>query len=668
MTSQNPLRQLPSEKQIQEYKKRRKWQEDASKGLFDIEPYLKGFSSNLPEFEDVFVTDLNIEPRLHLPALPSMYATEYHEERVMYLLGAPRSMTRERLKEIISNLGVVVKLPMVIDLKSRETFRWVVMKDAEEATRVFKLLPLLPVAELVGSCIVALTPCVPGRGLILEYHVNNKTFPPQSKTESMLVHAQKYDLDGSYQAFLSDKNSDPGRLDSNIRKSSEWNAQAPTCSMPPPLVLTDRQPNPLRAASDHIASQLNDDDGNDLHKALNSDSQHQGYLPHQYLTPAAWNNPFTSLERYKQVEPTRSNPLLEREQVHNRSLVDLLRRAGLRNEDRLAGEINISPPALKAIRRPTLSKVTALPRLTRINTQGSSCQAAVPSSSSQTDIETLVEQEKTNDKHLTTPTEGGAGTAAPRPAPPASSWASIAKAGDTKVIDIASFSTTNQVNRLRAINRVRSGTGPPITEPEHEQLRLVFILNVPQTLKFQDLENAIKEGPLRSMHFGMDETNESRYAGVVFHKAADAEEFVRILQLEKLRSRPGRFNWCPEVVRSEFAMDNILSKMNAPMYATRRLTLVKGGLFFQFHSNQLTAMIEKEIGEGHIMTLFYYNGGNATVVFTEVGYAIKAKEKLDRYASTAGVPGGAPLAWDGLQVTFSKDPCAAPLVLISAMH
>lgn len=659
-TTQNPLQKQDVNLE-NEYMRRQKWQENASHCFFDIEPYLRSFSSTLPEFAGVFITrKLDLDPNLHIPALPMKYAKEYNEERVMYLLGVPRSMTRQRLQELVSVLGTVVKLPTLIDLNSRETFRWIVMKDKEEATRVFKLLPVLPLPEDLAGRIVAITPCAPGRGLILKYHVDNKTFLPRPNDDQKLMHADKIDSKDIPDS-LSETSSDRSGPVSKHRSYSGLNAEA-LAFADPSIPPANMQPNPLRALP---AGNPASADAINPSIVLGPAIQFQHNTQSRFYPQQQASNPFQpkSLEQAEQTPIV--NPLSEKSQ--NDSLVEMLRRAGSRNRDRAAGhaEDGTASPILPSTRRPTLSKVTAVPRVFSAPTR-----TVTPFPTVSTTIIEAKSSNKTIDgRDSSSKTEAEESTVlAPLTTPPATSWASIADAGTTKVIDIASTVTNNPLNRLRGISRVPSGGKAIPTEPAHEQLRVVFILGVPPTMKFQELSDAIKEGPLRSMHFGADVETGERYAAAVFQYAADAAEFMRVLDEERKRSRPGRFKWVPTNVRShEFPLDETLWKMGPPTYATRRLTLVKGGLFFQWRENQLQTMIAKAVGDDlNLLKTFYYNGGNATVVFSNVEHAITAKAKLDEYSGTAGLPGGAPMAFAGLQVTFSKCPCVAPLVLVSS--
>jgi hypothetical protein len=95
--------------------------------------------------------------------------------------------------------------------------------------------------------------------------------------------------------------------------------------------------------------------------------------------------------------------------------------------------------------------------------------------------------------------------------------------------------------------------------------------------------------------------------------------------------------------------------------------MVKKGFFFVLTERRLTALCHKTAGEEKVQLVWLYNGGNATVVFSDVAAAIKMKAELDRLTAGAGLPGGQPAAWAGLQTTFSKDPCQVPLELKTAI-
>ncbi|KAM3086159.1 hypothetical protein ACMFMG_000295 [Clarireedia jacksonii] len=209
------------------------------------------------------------------------------------------------------------------------------------------------------------------------------------------------------------------------------------------------------------------------------------------------------------------------------------------------------------------------------------------------------------------------------------------------------------------------------TEPLSEQMRVILLLDLPSYITLTDISDAVREGPLVCIRFGADIDTGSRYSGIVFQHSRDAETFHAIMQGERATGVPGRFRFITSCVRGDpFPLNEEIMLMGPPTYASRRLTIVKKAFFFAFTEKNLRTLCEREVGRDHIQLVFVYNGGNATVVFSEVAAAVKMKAKLDSLREMAGKPGGSSSIYEGLQVTFSKDPCEVgePLNLQSAMY
>ena len=71
-----------------------------------------------------------------LPGIPMPYLQDVLDGRALYALGVPVDWQVAEFKEIFKHCGQVVKCPCVIDLKSEQVFRWVIMASSEEATAV----------------------------------------------------------------------------------------------------------------------------------------------------------------------------------------------------------------------------------------------------------------------------------------------------------------------------------------------------------------------------------------------------------------------------------------------------------------------------------------------------------------------------------------------------
>ncbi|KUJ24421.1 uncharacterized protein LY89DRAFT_634522 [Mollisia scopiformis] len=243
----------------------------------------------------------------------------------------------------------------------------------------------------------------------------------------------------------------------------------------------------------------------------------------------------------------------------------------------------------------------------------------------------------------------------------ASSWANIA--GTDPNITFIDLKPTRRREgpRLKSVGRI-----PQVVRTVNQNVaRLVFLFNLPSTITATDITNAIKEGPLVKMQFGFDADTKARYCGVIFQNPRDAADFEAVLDKEKKDSKPDRFRFIVEHARAEqYGLEDTLRAMGPPMWATRRLTIVKGGFFFMFGERQMRDICEKLVGEDCVQLIWLYNGGNATVVFTDVSAAIKVKKEFDRRAARAhSGEEGTSAVWEGVQTTFSKDPCVAPLEL-----
>ncbi|TVY41351.1 hypothetical protein LOCC1_G005647 [Lachnellula occidentalis] len=256
---------------------------------------------------------------------------------------------------------------------------------------------------------------------------------------------------------------------------------------------------------------------------------------------------------------------------------------------------------------------------------------------------------------------------------PASSWANIALTAnpDSEIINLHPPARAFTGPRVKPAGRFTSGPSVISDEPLVDQARVVFLLDMPRHLTLQEVSDAVVEGPLRSITFSTDESNGKPYVGIIFQYAQDSESFYQVLCKERADSRPGRFKFVVDAIRGDpFPMDANIKAMGSPTYATRRLTMVKSRFFFMVNERSLRQFCEKYAGVGPdmIQLIWIYNGGNATIVFADVGEAIKVKSKLDDYSMGIGVPDRqAEATWAGLQTTFSKDPCVAPLELKTAM-
>ncbi|PQE22571.1 peptide-methionines-oxide reductase protein [Rutstroemia sp. NJR-2017a BVV2] len=280
--------------------------------------------------------------------------------------------------------------------------------------------------------------------------------------------------------------------------------------------------------------------------------------------------------------------------------------------------------------------------------------------------------QSTSSSSLVSPTSPTADSS--KSQPQANTWATIVSnaSPNQKDVDLQAntqLSRNSSRRRLTTTGRIPSISIP--TEPLSEQMRVILLLDLPSTMTLTDISNAVREGPLVCIRFGADIDTGSRYSGIVFQHARDADTFHAIMQGERANGTPGRFPFIASCVRGDpFPLNDEIMLMRPPTYASRRLTIVKKAFFFAFTERNLRTLCEREVGKDHIQLVFVYNGGNATVVFSEVAAAVKMKARLDSLREMAGKPGGSSGIYEGLQVTFSKDPCEVgePLNLQSVMY
>lgn len=156
-------------------------------------------------------------------------------------------------------------------------------------------------------------------------------------------------------------------------------------------------------------------------------------------------------------------------------------------------------------------------------------------------------------------------------------------------------------------------------------MRVVFLMGLPSHMDLSKVSDGIHEGPLVSIRFGTNADDNTRYAGVIFQHARDAERFYQVLLKERADSRPDRYHFIVDVARGvhPLPINETTKLMQPPTNATRRLTIVKSGFFFVMREPQLRAFCEKIVGEENVQLVHLYNGGNATVIFANVENAVR---------------------------------------------
>jgi hypothetical protein len=262
------------------------------------------------------------------------------------------------------------------------------------------------------------------------------------------------------------------------------------------------------------------------------------------------------------------------------------------------------------------------------------------------------------------------------------SWARIASAGSSsKTYNLANQNKPNASNSTPMIPRLNpTGRIPSvenirasyIAEPQIAQARVVFILNIPPSITLQHISDAISNGPIHSINFGNDQITGGRFAGIIFLYASEAELCFKALERQRTSDHPNPRLW-PFTGYSEvtamrgdpYPADDMIRSMYPPTNARRRITIVKSGLFSQWGKNSLQALCNKIVGEDKVQLVFTYNSGNGTVVFADVESAEKVKEKLESMTTNSKKFGA---TFEGMIVSYSKDPNEAPLRLVSAMR
>ena len=277
--------------------------------------------------------------------------------------------------------------------------------------------------------------------------------------------------------------------------------------------------------------------------------------------------------------------------------------------------------------------------------------------------------------------------------PQAVSWANIVSArGGPRVVDLKTQDKpAGSSPRLQTVGRIPAVTRTQVAEPLAQQMRVVFLLDIPKHVTLTNISDAIKEGSLvskilikyftlqsdcafhakfwmlqHSIRFGVDENEKKRYAGIIFQHANEAEIFFKIITKERAESKPDRLSFIAEAVRGDaFPADDMIKLMHAPTFASRRLTIVKSRFFFMYKEAEFRRFCEKIVGPDQIQCIWLYNGGNATVVFADVKSAVMLKEELDKLSSAAADESN---SFFGLQVSYTKDPCLQEIYFVTDLH
>ncbi|QSZ36372.1 hypothetical protein DSL72_006248 [Monilinia vaccinii-corymbosi] len=521
----------------------------------NLVPYSFTTGDYSTECRETYITSANITPTSHVPGIPSPYSQEQLEQRALYILGIPAEWQTPAFRRIFQIYGTVEKCPIIIDLASKSTFRFVIMGTAEECLRAMNSVHGF---VLEGNTIFT-TAALPSSSLLDLQRLGSPTLPSQSEGE------------------------DQGQLTLAGLNISHNNNNAAAANRP------------------YLSG---------------SRTRDKTSTTHGHPSP-----PFMGL------------PIVEVQEA------ELESEAGAQVATR-----KHRPAPLNLTGTNNISSRRVSPLLP--------AQSPFPN---QVQFESIIETEEPEGSLDDTPTP-----TQPAFQTQASTWAAIVSSASPshRNVDLHQPDTPRSGRRLSSIGRIPSmpTIKPAIHEPLSHQARVVLILNIPKTMSLSDISNAVREGPVVCIRFGVDADTGKRFSGIVFQYAHDAQNFYDILRQERADNMPNRFRFIADCVRGDpFPINEDIIAMGAPTYASRRLTIVKKGFFFTFNGGNLQTLCEKVVSKENIQLVFIYNGGNATVVFAEVSAAIKMKARLDQLRESAGR--GAWSMYENLQVTFSKDPC-----------
>lgn len=524
----------------------------------NIVPYSFATGDYSAEGKDAYITFANITPTSHVPGIPSPYSKEQFEQRALYIVGIPAEWQTPAFRRIFQIYGTVEKCPVIIDLVSKSTFRFVIMSTTEECLKARDSV----------------------HGFVLE---GNTIFTTEALPSSSLL--------------------DLRHLGPSISKSQPEDGEE----------LNDDAEDQLTVADLNI----NDHDNN---IALNRPYIFGSGSLHKI--PTTHGHPST---------PSMKVPLVEIQEVDSESEADI---------QVTTRKHRPAPLNLTGANDITSRRVSPL----------LPAQSPFPT---QVQFESTIEtEEDTSLLSSPTPTQPVFQTQA-------NTWAAIVSSASPshRNVDLHP-ETPRSGRRLNSVGRIPSvpAIKHKIHEPLSQQARVVLILNIPNTMSLSDISNAVREGPVVCIRFGVDADTGKRFSGIVFQHAQDAQSFYDVLLQEKADNMPNRFRFIADCVRGDpFPINEDIIAMGPPTYASRRLTIVKKAFFFTFNSGNLQTLCEKVVSKENIQLIFIYNGGNATVVFAEVSAAIKMKARLDQLRDSAG--NGTWSMYENLQVTFSKDPC-----------
>lgn len=95
----------------------------------------------------MWISSIGLDLATLIPGMPTAYMQDVLEGRALYVLGIPPYWKTPMLKDIFKNCGRAIKCPTIIDFKSEQVFRWVVMASPEETDVVLRDMNGLKLGE-----------------------------------------------------------------------------------------------------------------------------------------------------------------------------------------------------------------------------------------------------------------------------------------------------------------------------------------------------------------------------------------------------------------------------------------------------------------------------------------------------------------------------------------
>ncbi|RFU32748.1 hypothetical protein B7463_g3612, partial [Scytalidium lignicola] len=614
-----------------------------------------------------------------IPSIPAKYTLSALEGRALYMRGIPFQWTTAMSAAMFSIFGRVTGCPCVSDSVSGDRFRWLVMSTVEEVNRIIVQTRDM-VIFLEGLTVEVAR--YPGDG------VRKRSFcpvlPPQPAAEyrgpsKPTGYSQTFDPAISRPKFASQtSNTDVLSLEHVLPPGINY---AATGSSFAPAKASGEQNGSIAFGTpsgifDFSTTALT---STMLERSYHNQNlvQHGTFQPDARETQATQSNS-TQLQRLN--TPGSNQP--EKEDLHT----DMNKVIGF---------------SLKAPQTPT-SMMSYLERTSVWEQKFRMSNPSTPAQSSPSrDATAMTAKEASNNEtanqlsvlgsRFSEPpfqsTDKTVNQASLATKPSGLSWAAVAGSPlkNSRVIDLRPRETLETANTLNSSPNKNINTSRHIEqaseisspEPKEVQMRVVFLLDIPNNITYEIVSDAIHEGPLHSIRFGINGDNNSRFCGIVFRYSSDARKFYASLQVNEGENPhiARRFRWnVKSAMGPPFPADDIINAMtwnnDAPYTtpATRRLTLVKSQLFSQYSEGQLEDMFAKVVRREFIQRIFLYNSGNATVIFAGVQEAIAIKKHLEKMERRASNGDGVPPIFDGLTVMFSRDPCEQPLRFISSVN